>query len=144
MPERWNNFYERFAATAERFGNHVAIEFQRHDSVERITYAELRKRAEAAAGFLASRGTHQGDTCAILADNDIAWCAAYLGILRLGALAVPLDTHYSPGQIATLLRDSGAKILFTTDRYLAGVEEARRAAHSSARLVLLRGQCSSV
>jgi long-chain acyl-CoA synthetase len=144
MPEHWNNFYDRFAATAEKFGYHVAIEFQRHDSVERVTYAELRKRAEAAAGFLASRDIHRGDTCAILADNDIAWCAAYLGILCHGALAVPLDTHYSPTQIAMLLRDSGAKILFTTDRYLAGVEEARRASDSSPRLVLLRGQCSSV
>jgi long-chain acyl-CoA synthetase len=144
MPERWNNFYERFAATAEAFGDHVAIEFQRHDSVDRVTFSELRKRAEAAAGFLASRDLHRGDTCAILADNDISWCAAYLGILRLGALAVPLDTHYSPAQIAALLRDSGAKILFITDRYLPGVEEARRMADSSARLVLLRGQSTDV
>jgi long-chain acyl-CoA synthetase len=144
MSEPWNNFYDRFAATAERFGNHVAIEFQRHASVERVTYAQLRKLAEAAAGFLAFRDIHRGDTCAILADNDIAWCAVYLGILRLGALAVPLDTHYSPGQIATLLRDSGAKTLFTTDRYLAGVQEACRVADSSVRLALLRGQCSGV
>ncbi len=144
MSERWNNFYDRFAATAERFGNHVAIEFQRHDSMERVTYAELRNRAEAAAEFLASRDVHRGDTCAILADNDIAWCSAYLGILRLGALAVPLDTHYSPPQIAALLRDSDAKVLFTTERYIPGVEEARRVAGSSAGLVLLRGQSTGV
>jgi long-chain acyl-CoA synthetase len=144
MPESWNNFYDRFAATAEKFRNHVAMEFQRHDSVEKVTYAELQKRAEAAAEFLTSRGIQRGDTCAILADNDIAWCAAYLGILRLGALAVPLDTHYSPAQIATLLRDSSAKILFTTDRYLAGVEEAQTLADSSPILVLLHGYRSGV
>jgi long-chain acyl-CoA synthetase len=144
MPELWNNFYDRFAATADRFGNHVAIELQHHDSVERITYAALRNRAEAAAVFLASHNIQAGDTCAILADNEIAWCAAYLGILYLGALAVPLDTHYSPTQIATLLRHSSAKILFTTDRYLAGVEEARRLADSSVRLVLLHGHGSGV
>jgi long-chain acyl-CoA synthetase len=139
MPEHWNNFYDQFAATADRFRDHVAIELQRHDSVEKITYAELRNRAEAAAVFLTSRNIQAGDTCAILANNEIAWCAAYLGILRLGALAVPLDTHYSPAQIATLLRDSSARIVFTTDRYIAGVEEARRLADSSARVVLLRG-----
>ena len=144
MPERWNNFYDRFAETADRFCNHVAIELQRPDSVEKITYAELRNRAETAAVFLTSRNIQAGDTCAILADNEIAWCAAYLGILHLGALAVPLDTHYSPTQIATLLRDSSAKILFTTDRYIARVEEARRLADSSARLVLLRGHGSGI
>jgi len=139
MPELWNNFYDRFAATADRFANHVAIEFQRHDSVERITYAELRNRAEATAAFLTSCNIQAGVTCAILADNEIAWCSAYLGILHLGALAVPLDTHYSAAQIAALLRDSGARILFTADRYLARVEEARRLADCSARVVLLSG-----
>ena len=143
MPELWNNFYDRFAATADRFANHVAIELQCHDSVERITYAELRNQAEATAAFLACRNIQAGVTCAILADNEIAWCAAYLGILHLGALAVPLDTHYSAAQIAALLRDSGARILFTTDRYLTRVEEARRLADCSVRVVLLRGHRSS-
>jgi long-chain acyl-CoA synthetase len=144
MPEIWNNFYDRFAATADRFGDHVAIELQRRDLVDRITYAELRNRAESTAAFLASRNIQAGVTCAILADNEIAWCAAYLGILRLGTVAVPLDTHYSAAQIAALLRDSGARILFTTDRYLARVEEARRLADSSAGVVLLSGHSPGV
>jgi len=139
MQEHWNNFYERFAATAERFGSRTAIELQHRDRVEVATYGELRNKAEAAAGYLASQYVRAGDTCAILADNDIAWCAAYLGILRLGAIAVPLDTHYAPPQIAALLRDSGAKMLFTTGRYAANVEEARRLAGSVLNLALLHG-----
>ncbi|HYL86437.1 MAG TPA: AMP-binding protein [Candidatus Angelobacter sp.] len=139
MPPSWNNFYERFAATAERFAGLVAIELQRRDGVEKVTFGELRQQAEAATRFLVSRNIRQGDNCAILADNDIAWCAVYLGILRLGAVAVPFDTHYAPQQISTLLRDSGAKILFATDRYAAGAEEARRLAGSSVTLALLRG-----
>ncbi len=140
MQDQWNNFYERFAATAERFGTRVAVELQCRDRLETATYGELRKWAEAAASFLNSRDIRAGDTCAILADNDIAWCAVYLGILRLGALAVPMDTHYSPKQIATLLRDSGARIIFTTPRYVADVQEARRLSNSPASLLLLRGQ----
>jgi long-chain acyl-CoA synthetase len=139
MPPSWNNFYERFASTATRFAGLVAIEFQHRDGVERVTYRELQRQAEAAAQFLTSHNIKRGDNCAILADNDIAWCAVYLGILRLGAVAVPFDTHYEPKQIATLLRDSGAKILFTTERYSGGVEEAHRLAGSTAMLALLRG-----
>ncbi|MBZ5703052.1 MAG: AMP-binding protein [Acidobacteriia bacterium] len=140
MPEHENNFFDRFAATAQHYGGNVAVELQHRDSVETATYAELREQAEAAAGFLAARGIRTGDACAILADNDIAWCAVYLGALRVGALAVPLDTHYSPEQIATLLRDSGAKMLFTTPRFVADVEEARRLSGSAAEIVLLRGR----
>ena len=139
MPQRWNNFYERFGATADRFANRIAIELQHRDGVERIKYGELRRQAEAAVRFLGSRKVQPGDKCAILADNDIAWCAVYLGILRMGAVAVPFDTHYAPPQIATLIRDSGAKILFTTERYAAGVEEARSLAGCAVTLALLRG-----
>jgi acyl-CoA synthetase (AMP-forming)/AMP-acid ligase II len=109
MPQQWNNFYERFAATAERFAGRTAVEMQRRDSVKSVTYGDLQKQAEAATKYLASRDIREGDKCAILADNDISWCAAYLGILRLGAIAVPFDTHYSPPQIAALLRDQATR-----------------------------------
>ncbi len=134
------NFYERFAATAERFRAHTAVEFQHRDGVESVTYEELQSWSEGAASFLASRGIQAGDACALLADNSIPWCAAYLGILRIGALAVPLDTHYGPAQISALVRDSGAKILFTTSRYLTTVEEARRLSGFAGEIVLLHGQ----
>lgn len=139
MPQRWNNFYERFAATAQRFAAHVAVEFVRRDGVEKITYGELRKRAEDSAAFLFARGILPGDRCAILADNDTVWCAAYLGILRLGAVAVPFDTHYDSQQIAALLRDSGAKIVFTTECYASVVKGACCLACPSTEIVLLRG-----
>ncbi len=130
-----NNFYEQFAATAERFAAHPAVEVQCRDRLDRFTYAELCAMAERTAQFLAARGIAPGDRCAILADNDARWCAAYLGVLRLGAVAVPLDTAYKPGQIAALLRDSGARILFVPPRYLAPAREAA----AQAELVLLEG-----
>ncbi|HEY6945425.1 MAG TPA: AMP-binding protein, partial [Candidatus Acidoferrum sp.] len=139
MQTNWNNFYERFAATAKRFATHIAVELVHRESVEKVTYGELQKQAEAGALFLNSREVQPGDRCAILADNDIAWCAAYLGILRLGAVAVPFDTHYSPSQIARLLQDSDAEIIFTTDRYAATVQEARELAGKRVRSVLLQG-----
>src|SRR5579859_3941924 len=139
MQPHLNNFYERFAATAGRFAGHIAVESERGDGVETITYKELHEQAEAAARFLIEREIRAGDCCAILADNDIGWCTAYLGILRIGAIAVPFDTHYASPQIAKLLQDSGTRIIFTTERYAAVVEEASELARTSVRLVLLRG-----
>ena len=68
--DRMNNFYEQFAATAERFAAHPAVEVQRRDRLDCFTYAELRAMAERAAAFLAARGIAPRDRCAILADND--------------------------------------------------------------------------
>src|SRR5207245_2405465 len=138
MEQHWNNFYERFAATAGRFASHIAVQLVHRESVETVTYGELQKKADAAARFLSSHKIQPEDRCAILADNDIAWCAAYLGILRVGAVAVPFATHYTPQQIAKLLQDSGAKIVFTTEHYAPVVEEACGLADTSVKLALLR------
>jgi long-chain acyl-CoA synthetase len=136
MRENWNNFYERFAAAAERFADHIAVQMVRREGVATVTYGELQKKADATARFLSLQGIQAGDRCAILADNDDAWCTAYLGILRLGAVAVPFDTHYSSQQIAKLLQDSGAKIIFTTERYATGVKEALDLARTPTKVVL--------
>src|SRR5207253_619230 len=139
MPaERRNNFYEQFAATAERFPTRPAVEVQRRDSLDRFTYADLRSMADHVAGFLAAHGSPgasrlgRGDGCAILADNDARWCAAYLGVLQLGCVAVPLDTAYKGPQIAALLRDSGARVLFTAPKYLPAACAWTSATRSSA------------
>lgn len=137
-----SNFYKRFAATAERLPARPAVEVQRRDGLDSFTYAELRRLAEQIAAWLATRDIEPGDRCALLADNDAHWCAAYLGILRQGGVAVPLDTAYKPKQIAALMRDSEAKILFTTERYLAAAEEAANAGGAAGEIVLLPGSAA--
>ncbi|MDP3718072.1 MAG: AMP-binding protein [Acidobacteriota bacterium] len=116
-----------FAATVARFGKRVAIEVQRPDRVDRFTYQQLYDLAVAHGVWLAAGGVQPGDRCAILAHNDAHWCAVYLGILRAGATAVPLDTNYSAKQVATIVKDSGARLLFVSERLRPVVAEALNA-----------------
>ncbi len=134
------NFFEQFAWAAERHAGRTAIEVQHKDHLDSFTYARLREMSERTAAWLAVIGIGPGERCAILADNDAHWCAAYLGVLRRGAVAVPLDTAYKASQVDTLLRDSGARVFFTTSRYLETVRAGRAAAGSECRIVLLHGQ----
>ena len=90
-----SNLWTLFSDTVTRFGDRTAVEIQRADRVDRYTYRQLHDMALARAAWLASQGIAKGDRCAILAHNDAHWCAAYLGILKLGAIVVPLDTNYS-------------------------------------------------
>jgi long-chain acyl-CoA synthetase len=113
-----------FDATATRFPDRVAVEVQRGDGVERQTYGELRDRARQRSAWLVNRGIRPADRCAILADNDATWCATYLAILRAGAVAVPLDTSYSPPQIATIVRAAGARLLFVNARLSDSARDA--------------------
>ena len=119
-----STLWDAFEATATRFGDRTAVEVQRRDTVDRFTYAQLRDLALERATWLAAHGLSSGDRCAILADNGATWCAGYLGVLSLGAVVVPLDTNYSANQVATITRDSGARILLANDRLMATAEAA--------------------
>jgi len=113
-----------FAATVAKFGKRVAVEVQRPDRVDRFTYKQLHDLAVAHSSWLVANGIQPGDRCAILAHNDAHWCAVQLGILRAGATAVPLDTNYSAKQVATIVRDSGARLLYVSERLRPVVVEA--------------------
>ena len=139
-PPRMQNFFELFADAARRHAARTAIELQRRDSLDQLTYDRLRDMAERTAAWLAMIGIQAGDRCGILSDNDGHWCAAYLGILRRGAVAVPLDTAYKATQVETLLRDSGARVMFTSTKYLDTVTTAIATAAADCRVVLLRGE----
>ncbi len=113
-----------FAATVAKFGKRVAIEVQRPDRVDRYTYKQIHDLAVGHGSWLVANGIQPGDRCAILAHNDAHWCAVQLGILRAGAIAVPLDTNYSAKQVATIVHDSGSRLLFVSERLRPVVVEA--------------------
>ncbi|HEX5042984.1 MAG TPA: AMP-binding protein [Candidatus Polarisedimenticolaceae bacterium] len=112
-----DNLDALFASAAARFPERTAVEVQRAGAVDSVSYATLGTMTLSVASRLAAEGCGKGDRVAVLAANDARWCAAFLGILRLGAVAVPLDTAYTPKQITTLLADSGAKVLLADARH---------------------------
>lgn len=133
------NLFDCFLASATRSPERVAVIVQGKGEPERFTYGELRRMAAAVAADLRKRGVEPGDRCAILAANHARWCAAFLGILELGAVAVPLDTAFKAEQISILLRDSGARLVFAGKDYLSVVRRATRACAVEPELILLDG-----
>ncbi|MGE0393503.1 MAG: AMP-binding protein, partial [Vicinamibacterales bacterium] len=121
------SFPEQFAATVARFGERPAVSVRGPSGIRRFTYRELEGMSRRSADRLAAAGLVAGDRCALLAENGAEWCAAYLGVLRLGAIAVPLDTNYHAGQVATLVRDSGARLLLVSARFASLAAEAAAA-----------------
>ena len=132
--------YHLFAQAAATFDRHTAVELMRRHTIDAVSYADLQALVDRAAVALHALGIQAGDRCAILADNDADWCAAYLGTLRLGATAVPLDTGYSAGQVGTVVADCGVAAVFTSARYLPVAREALATAAEPPPLVLVRGE----
>jgi len=118
-----SGFWRRFAASVDRWPERPAIVVQGKETVTRIDYRLLHARAEAMAERLASAGVRAGQRCALLGENGPDWITACLGVLRLGAVAVPLDRTYAPAQVAILLADSEAVCIVCSAAY-RGVAEA--------------------
>ena len=118
------NFYQLFAEAAHRFPDRPAVEVVRASTVETWTYAQLDADAQLWAGWLDAHGVRAGDRCAILADNDARWIGAYFGALRIGAVAVPLDTNYKAAQVRTVADNCDARVIFTTAKYRETIDAA--------------------
>ena len=64
-----------------------------------ITWSIFDEKANRFANLLLERGVKKGDKVAILLMNCLEWLPIYFGILKTGALAVPLNFRYSADEI---------------------------------------------
>lgn len=80
---------------------------------ERVTYADLNKRANRIAHALRRRRL-TGSPVAVCMERSAAMVAAILGVVKAGGAYVPLDSAYPKQTLAFMLRDSGARVLLTT------------------------------
>ncbi len=121
---------------------------QRHGSTEalvdgdlRLTYAQLAQEVDRyARGFVAA-GVGAGDRVAMWAPNCAEWMLAALGLLRAGAVLVPLNTRFKGGEAAYIIRDAGASTLVTVRGFLGADYPAMLEGQDTgdlARIVLLR------
>jgi long-chain acyl-CoA synthetase len=130
-------FYRRFSESARRVPAAIAVEMQRRDHTETLTYADLHHMAESVGAGLRQNGIEAGSRCAIFADNSARWVVSYLGTYAQGCTAVPLDSNYHADQVHKLLLDSGANLLFSDAKHLPLAREA--VAETAVKIVLLEG-----
>jgi long-chain acyl-CoA synthetase len=79
----------------------------------RVDYAQLDRASAHVAGRLAAQGIRPGDRVGLMAPNVPEFVAAYYGILRSGAVAVPLDTELKRDELGFTLADAGVSLLIS-------------------------------
>lgn len=94
--------------------------------VERFTYAQFAGRVGRLAGSLREAGVKPGDRVAFLSGNCHRLLEAYYGVLEAGAVLLPLNIRLAPLELAYILNDAGAKVLFLEKQFLPVVESFRR------------------
>jgi acetyl-CoA synthetase len=118
----------------------IAFTVVRNDySGRNMTYGELRERSERVAAALTTLGVSPGDAVATLMGKSEEYLASVLGILRLGAVHVPLFTAFAPPAIAMRLEGSGAKVVITDSAQRDKLARAAGGTKPDWRVVHLRG-----
>ena len=79
-------------------------------------YGELREQVDRCARWLVAQGGAKGERVAILAENGVFFVVAYLGILRAGMVAVPIQGEASTETLDRIVRDAGIRRLFLSRR----------------------------
>jgi long-chain acyl-CoA synthetase len=98
-----------------------------------LTFAELDDRSARLATLLRERGVEQGDRIGVMLPNVLEFPIAYYGVLRAGAIVVPMNVLLKRREIAFYLEDSGARLLLAWQGF---AEEARAgAADAGAELI---------
>lgn len=82
---------------------------------EEITYEELDKKSDVWASYFSRLGVKKGDIVAIIPEYDIASITSIIGIIKVGAVYLPIEKKLPHGRKSAILMESGAK-------YLAGSE----------------------
>src|SRR5437868_11556476 len=84
-----------------------------------LSYRELKQRSNQLAHFLRERGIRKGDRVGLFFPKAVESVVAMLGVLKAGAVYVPLDPHAPARRVAAIAEDCGVRALVTTAERLA-------------------------
>ena len=105
---------------------------------ERLTFAQVQARGLEFAAMLQHRhGIAKGDRVAIAMRNYPEWIIAFIGIIQLGAIAIPMNAWWTADELDYGLKDSGARLA------IADEERARRIATLSCTAKVLTVRTSA-
>lgn len=101
-----------FEDAVEQYGNKPALAHKpRGGTYQDISYAEFGASVAAFSKGLNALGVQTGDRIAILSENRPEWAISDFGILKTGAVNVPMFSTLTAAQVGYILKDSGAKII---------------------------------
>ena len=125
------NLADNLVAAAAKDPAHVALRC----GPASLTYGQFDGAAAKFASLLASEGIEPGDRVGIMLPNTPAFAVVFYGIMRRGAIAVPMNPLLKGGEVEFYLANTSAKLLVGTPMFAEAANEGAALAGASALLV---------
>ncbi len=118
------------------------VETEPGDAYRReLTWSDFDRRANQFAHLLLANGVKKGDKVAILLMNCLEWLPIYFGILKAGALAVPLNYRYTAEEIRYCLDLSDSSLLIFGREFIDRVDAIRTEIPKVKKLYYVGAKC---
>ncbi|GAB4339463.1 MAG: long-chain fatty acid--CoA ligase [Calditrichia bacterium] len=96
-----------------------------HVGQKPMTYNELGQKVKEVQILLQDRGIQKGDKVVILSENRVNWGVAYLAIVTMGAVAVPILPDFHQNEIQHIIRHSESKGIFVSEKLFPKIEDVK-------------------
>ena len=101
-----------FEQSVEEHGSKPALAHKpKGGTYQDISYTEFGASVEAFSKGLSTLGIQKGDRVAILSENRPEWAISDFGILKAGAVNVPMFSTLTAAQVGYIIKDSGSKVI---------------------------------
>lgn len=101
-----------FEQSVEEHGSKPALAHKpKGGTYQDISYTEFGESVDAFSKGLSTLGIQKGDRVAILSENRPEWAISDFGILKAGAVNVPMFSTLTAAQVGYILKDSGSKVI---------------------------------
>jgi acetyl-CoA synthetase len=90
------------------------------------TYGQLQKAANQLSGVLKAQGVRRGDRVAIVMPQRFETAVAYMAVLQMGAVAMPLSMLFGPEALAFRINDSQTRVAVCDESTVQALQQARR------------------
>lgn len=110
-----NHYYihEFLEQSAKRFPDKIALIYQK----QRKTYKEINDQANTLAHKLVEWGVKSGDRILLLLENSPEYVIAYYGILKAGAVSVPVNNDAKAAGLDWMIKDTNAGMLISSSTF---------------------------
>ena len=122
---------------AARWPDRSALVFD--ETAETLTFSELAARVDRFAAALAATGIGSGDRVGIMLPNRVEWPLAWLGLARLGAVMVPVNTSYRTADAGFVLEHAGVRAVIATGAVVALLLDVRAATGAAFEILCIDG-----
>jgi len=105
--------HETLKSSAHKYPEKAAVIYQK----QRATFSEIDKLSDSLAHLLFEKGIKKGDRIALILENSVDYIVSFFGILKSGAVVVPLNPQLVQREFAYLFKDCAPRFVISDSKH---------------------------